>query len=224
MGLAALSSDRFERRSVQRVRLPEPLRGSSGSARVFVIDISLRGLKIAHQDVLGRVDDVCPVRFEWSGRSIELSATIRRIEVRRPPSRPGEKTLYHSGMEIAKISPYSAAALRELIEYHISRAIDEQKANARGIPPTAASSYQTGSGTEFVRHELIAGQWREAKTIDPRQPPNGFTISAATSHAEVEMLRETFAGGDASTRRMIQEMSRMSVSKSEGVSTRRYMP
>jgi len=224
MGLAALSSDRFERRSVQRVRLPEPLRGSSGSARIFVLDVSLRGVKIAHQEVLGRVDDVCPIRFEWNGQSIELSAAIRRTEVRRAPSRPGEKTLYHSGMEITKISAYSAAALRELIEEHIKRAIDEQKANARGIPPTAAASFQTGSGTDFVRHELIAGQWREAKTSDPRQPTNGFTIAAATSHAEVEMLRETFAGGDTSTRRMIQEMSRMSVSKAEGIPTRRYVP
>ena len=224
MGLAALASDRFERRSVQRVKLPEPLRGSSGNARVFVIDISLRGLKIAHQEVLGRVDDVCPIRFEWNGRSIEMSAAIRRTEVRRAASRPGEKTLYNSGMEITKISPYSAAALRELIEYHISRAIDEQKANARGVPPTAASSFQTGSGSDFVRHELIAGQWREAKTSDPRQPPNGFTISASTTHAEVQMLRETFAAGDTSTRRMIQEMSKMSVSRTEGIPTRRYVP
>ena len=216
--------DRFERRSVQRVRLPEPLRGLSGSARIFVIDVSLRGLKIAHQEVLGRVDDVCPIRFEWNGHNLEMSAAIRRTEVRRAAARPGEKTLYHSGLEITKISPYSAAFLRDLVESHVIRALDEQKANARGVPPTAASSYQTGSGSDYVRHELVAGQWREMKTGDPRQPASGFTISATTSREEVQMLRDTFAGGDLSTRRMIQEMSRMSVSKSEGIPTRRYVP
>jgi len=40
----------------------------------------------------------------------------------------------------------------------------------------------------------------------------------------VELLCQTFASSDARGRKLIQLMSEMSISKSEGVPTRRYNP
>jgi hypothetical protein len=56
--------------------------------------------------------------------------------------------------------------------------MDEQKANARGIPPIAAQSNQAAQRTYYKRHELIGNRWRETETTDPAQPANGFTVSA----------------------------------------------
>jgi len=114
--------------------------------------------------------------------------------------------------------------LRKLVADVVARALDEQKANARGIPAAAAEVFQSGKGTDFVRCELIDGAWRRTVTSRPEQPANGFTISVDEAADQVELLCQTFASSDAQGRKLIQLMSEMSISKSEGVPTRRYNP
>jgi hypothetical protein len=213
-----------ERRRVQRVRLPEPLRGSAGAQRIFVMDVSVHGLRIAHQDHIGDAGDPCVVRFEWDGHTMELVCAIVRSHVQRTAS-PSGRTLYHSGLELQQASAVSANLLRSLVEHYIALALDEQKANARGIPPVAAQSFQTGNARHYVRHELILGRWREVATTDATQPYNGFTVAANHTPAEVQMLREAFeAGGMSGNRELIQRMAQLSISAGEGIPTRRYMP
>jgi hypothetical protein len=106
----------------------------------------------------------------------------------------------------------------------VARALDEQKANARGIPSAAVQAFQTGKGTDFLRCELVDGTWRRTTTGRPEQPANGFTISAEEERDQVEMLCQTFETADAAGRKLIQTMAEMSISKSEGVPTRRYNP
>lgn len=208
-----------ERRRVQRVRLFEPLRGTIGAARIFVLDVSLHGARVAHQDSIGETGDPCPLRCDWEGRRIELMCAIVRTEVHRAADARSSKTLYHSGLEIQQISPSSSIALRSLIEAHVARAIDEQRANARGIPAIAAQSFQTGNARHFVRHELIRGHWREIATTDSSQPENGFTVAADHTANEVQMLRNAYV----SSRELVRSMARLSIS-GEGIPTRRYLP
>jgi hypothetical protein len=208
-----------ERRRVQRVRLLEPLRGTIGAARIFVLDVSLRGFRVAHQDPIGDLGDPCPLHSEWEGRRIDVTCSIVRTQVHRAADARSSKTLYHSGLEIQQISATSSMALRSIIETHIARAIDEQRANARGIPAIAAQSFQTGNARHFVRHELVLGRWREVATTDSSQPENGFTVAADHTPHEVQMLRNAYS----SSRELVRSMARLSVS-GEGVPTRRYMP
>ena len=207
------------------MKLIEPMRGSVGSARVFVVDLSLRGFRIAHQDHLGNPGDKITVHTTWEGRSIDVKCTIVRTEIFRRAASATAKTLYHSGLSIDSMSELAAMSLREVIEWHVIRAIDEQKANARGIPTIAAQSFQSGKGTEFKRHQLVNGKWNEVPTTDPIQPRNGFTVSVEHSLAEVQMLREAFEHApDDGAREMIREMAKLSISTTEGVPTRRYQP
>jgi hypothetical protein len=213
-----------ERRRVQRVRLPEPLRGSAGAQRIFVMDVSVRGLRIAHQEHLGDAGDPCVVRCDWDGHPVELLCVIARTQVHRTAS-PSAKPLYHSGLELQQASAISANLLRSLVEHYIALALDEQKANARGIPAVAAQSFQTGNSRHYVRHELILGRWREVATTDATQPYNGFTVAANHTPEEVQMLREAFqAAGISGNRELIQRMAQLSISAGEGIPTRRYMP
>jgi hypothetical protein len=208
-----------ERRRVQRVRLIEPLRGTIGAARIFVIDASLRGLRVAHQDTIGEVGDPCPLRCEWEGRRIEMTCEIVRTQVHRAADAHSSRALYHSGLEIRQISASSSIALRSIVESHVARAMDEQRANARGIPAIAAQSFQTGNARHFVRHELVRGHWREIATADSSQPENGFTVAADHTPHEVQMLRNAYA----SSRELVRSMARLSIS-GEGIPTRRYHP
>jgi hypothetical protein len=213
-----------ERRRFQRVRIVDQVRGLIGDTRIFVVDASLNGVRVVHQDPLPRVGSSCTASFTWHGRQIVLECEVKRTVMRRPAKSALERPLYESGLFITDARGESGATLRAMIERHVMLALDERKANARGIPPAAAQSFQTGRGDDLVRHEYVKGAWRSYPTTDPSQPMNGFTISAAEPVPNIEMLRSTFADADASGRRMIQQMAEMSISRSEGIPTRRYEP
>jgi hypothetical protein len=128
-------------------------------------------------------------------------------------------------MAIERALGVSAITLRELVEWHVARALDEQKANAKGIPTIAPQSFQTGKGTHYIRHEFLQGRWRETATMDSAQPSNGFTVSAEHTPGEVQMLRQSFEkDGSLANRDLIRKLAAMSISAAEGVPTRRYLP
>ena len=213
-----------DRRRVQRVTLLEPMRGSVGMARVFVVDLSLDGVKIAHREPIGRVGDNCVLRSEWEGQPIELHCAViyTRIQHASTATAP---SLHQSGLTIRRAIGNSTATLRSIIESHVSRAMDEQKANARGIPPMATQWAPSAKARHFVRHELVLGRWREITTTDPAQPENGFTLAADHTQREVEMLRLAYERGAASgDRSMIRRLAQLSIGSGEGVAMRRYAP
>ena len=218
-------ADKNERRRVQRVRLPQPLRATIDGTRVFIVDVSLRGLRVMHQDEIGHVDSTCVVRSEWDGRPMELHCSIVRTALHRSADNSGSKATYHSGLTITRAVGVSSVTLRRLIEHHVERALDEQKANARGIPPIAAQSMQTGTASAYVRHEYRLGRWREVTTHSPEQPDHGFTIAAQTTPSEVEMLRKAYERAKtASDLAVIKRLAEMSVNSAEVVQARRYTP
>ena len=213
-----------ERRKVQRVKLSRPLAGRAGQARVYLVDASVEGLRIAHQGAASAVGQTVRLEFDWEGHPIDLQCVVIHNTLFRLAKNAGEKSVYHAGLRIDEASAESRNSLRKLVADCVARALDEQKANARGIPAAAAESFQTGKGTEYLRCELVGDTWRRTSTTLPDQPANGFTISAEEDRAQIEMLCQTFQESDAEGRKMIQTMARMSISKSEGVPTRRYTP
>jgi hypothetical protein len=132
--------------------------------------------------------------------------------------------VYHSGLTISDANPAAIAPLRELISYFVERALDEQRANARGIPATAALSFQTGKGTDFVCFEFLAGRWRRTPTKNAQQPFNGFTVSAAETDENLARLCETYEKADLDARKLIRVLAELSISKAEGIPTRKYEP
>jgi hypothetical protein len=214
-----------ERRRVQRVRLPRPLRATIDGTRVFIVDVSLRGLRVMHQDEIGRVDTSCVVRTEWDGRPMELRCSIVRTALHRSGDNSGSRATFHSGLTITRAVGVSSVTLRRIIEHHVERALDEQKANARGIPPLAAQSMQTGVAKAFIRHEYKLGRWREVMTATPEQPDHGFTIAAHTTPSEVEMLRRAYERAKtANDLAVIRRLAEMSINAAEVVQARRYTP
>jgi len=218
MALVAESSDR---RRFQRIGLPRPVGGRSGAARVFLIDLSLGGFRVAHQLAL-KPNDPFELSFEWEGQRITMRCSVIHNVLFRLAKTSAEKSIYHAGLRIDEATVSSRSALREMIASFIARALDEQKANARGIPAVAADSFQTGKGTRYLRCELIDGTWRKSETERPDQPPFGFTVSVEEDRQQLALLCESFEKSDAEGRKMIQMLAEMSISKAEGIPTRRY--
>lgn len=206
-----------ERRRLQRVKLSEPLPGRIGPQRVYIIDVSRDGVRVAHQESVGEHGQRNTIEFDWDGRHVALDCRLTYSELQR-------RNVFYSGFAIVSTPNGSESTLRELIAWHVERALDEQKANARGIPAMAANSFQTGRARDFVRHVFSAGRWHEVQTTDTKQPMSGFTLGSDQTAREVAMLRGAWESGDAAARHVIQKMAELSISRVEGIPTRRYMP
>ena len=213
-----------ERRRYQRASLVRPHPARVGVARVYILDISLNGARIAHQGTLPPPGRECALAFEWEGHPIELRCEVTRNVLDRLAKSAAEKSVYHAGLSIVDADRQSREELRKMIAALVARALDEQKANARGVPAEAAQCFQTGKGTEFLRFELINGAWRRTATTRPDQPAHGFTISAEEDRGHIEMLCNTFENADEPGRNLIKMMAELSISQAEGIPTRRYTP
>jgi hypothetical protein len=212
---------RIERRRFQRIAPPNPIRARAGSTRVFVLDASMNGFRIAHQEP---VTSPCTLRIEWEGGPILAECVVVRQSTHRPAKSSFEKPTFHSGLHIERILPAYESALRQMIAYYVERALDEQRANARGIPATAAASFQTGKGTNFLRCDFIAGRWLRTPTSKGEQPPEGFTISADEEADQIERLCSAYERADLPGRKLIRTFAALSISRAEGIPTRRYTP
>jgi len=213
-----------ERRRYQRVRLVRPLVARVGQARVFLLEVSLNGVLIAHQGNIPPEGGTCVVMFEWENIAVALECQIIRNTLQKMARNANEKSVYHAAMEIIRASETAMKTLRDMITEIVARALDEQKANARGIPAVAAQTFQTGKGSQFLRMELLNGAWRRTETTRPDQPMNGFTISAEEPPDHIAMLCETYEAATNESRRLIKLMAELSISKAEGIPTRRYSP
>ncbi len=191
---------------------------------MFVLDVSVTGLRIAHQESIGAPGHPYRVSFQWDGQTIDLFCDLQWTAVQRSSNASPSRVVYHSGLSVRDVKTLSAGVLRELVHHYVVRALDEQKANARGIPAVAPTSYQTSNSSELVRHQFLGEQWRETPTSDPRQPITGFTISAGHPAGDITMLRMAYAAGDASAREAIRQMAALTINNPEPIPARKYMP
>ena len=213
-----------ERRQFGRVTPVQRIRGAVGSVVVYILDVSLAGVRVAHQDPLPEIGKTAPLVFTWEGRRFSGTCEVRRTKVEKAAKSKFEKPLYHSGLFITAKDDLSERIIKDIIQACYERAMDEQRANAEGIPAIAAQSFQTGKGDNFVRCELRATGWVKTDTRDPQQPYNGFTVSASETPEKISMLCRTWEIGDAEARRLIKTFAALSISKAEGIPTRRYTP
>ena len=213
----------FDRRRYGRVHLSPPLRGEIDGLFCAIAEVSLDGLRMLHDQTLKPAPQH-QIRFPWNQFTIRLRGEVIRTTIKKLAKRPGETSLYESGIRIAEAVGESEALLRELIADYVIRCLNEQIANARGVPPLAAYSYQSGKGERFRRCEMLNSGWRKVETTDPSQPANGFTISADLSPHDVDILCKTWEICDDEGRRLTQVLAQLSTSKKEGIPTRRYLP
>jgi hypothetical protein len=213
----------LERRRFGRIRLDNPLPGRLQDWRVRILEMSITGFQVAHE-VRFTANQPHDLVIDWEGRTISLVCTVVRTTLWRLAKSLGERSIYHSGLRVVESSEESFNALRELMHERILRALEEQKANAHGIPPLAAYMYQPEKGELYRRCELVNGTWRKTETIRPAQPINGFTISVDVDPIHVDMLCETWERTTDEGRRLTQLLAELSISKAEGVPVRRYVP
>jgi hypothetical protein len=216
---------RDDKRQLHRVTLARPCEAQVDGKRAFIVGVSLDGLRVAQQSHPGAIGETRTVAFEWEGQKVSALCELRWLQIQQNMGRASyAKSLYHVGYYILEASHESHLILRQIVLEYVMRALDEQKANARGVPALAPQSYQAGTAREFLKQEYVGDQWRETRTANRSQPPSGFTVGADHSREEIDMLREAYAIGDNNMRQTIQKMAEISTSTESGVPTRKYVP
>jgi hypothetical protein len=211
-----------ERRRYEHFTLPRPLPARFGSEKVFVLDLSIDGARVAHQHKVLAVPSE-RIRFEWQGFELAFDAEVLRTS--SEPTKIGSSVVYESGLFFFDAVGDSANNIRELIADQIMRVLDERKANARGIPPIAATYVKTGGKSGgYITWRLVSGNWKSSPSESPDQPMDGFTVSANESQDQVQMLCDTYQNSDFEGRKMIRKMAELSVSTPDGVATRKFEP
>jgi hypothetical protein len=220
----AIGSDRpEERRQFHRIHLDAPIAAHMRDVPVRLIDVSLNGARVISEARFGPGSEH-ELIFEWNGLDIRVVCAVVRCTLYSFAKSPGDKSFYQSGLKITETIGHSHRSLREMIASYVIRALEEQKSNARGIPPLGPYAYIEGKGDRYRRCELTDGKWRRTETTRPEQPPNGFTISAEVAPHYVDLLCQTYQNADEEGRHLTQTLAQLSIDKAEGVPTRRYLP
>jgi hypothetical protein len=239
-------------RRVQRIRLAQPLVARLGTTQVVLVDISLLGARVEHHTPLAAGSHT-RFAFVWEDEEIAGDVRIVRSRLERFSVGSDGLTVYHSGIEFEHLPEEMRARLKRLIEIFISRALEEQKLNARGVVPQHDVAKmpifryggQLTSNTKDVKEAIgssvlptsrIAvesgyicfhfdrGGWRKKRTHDPGQPTEGFTISANEDHEQAELLCDAYAKSDLEGRRLIQLCAQLSIAEGEGILPGRFEP
>jgi hypothetical protein len=227
-------------RRVQRVHLAQPLIARLGATQVVLVDLSVLGARVEHHVPL-IAGAYSQLSFRWEDRLIAIDCRIVRSRLERFSAGADGMTVYHSGLEFEGVNPEARKRLKELIGGFITRALEEQKLNARGVLPehdvshmpifrfggqlTANDKQLSGSAlfptarvakeTGFICYTLENNSWRRKRTHDPGQPMEGFTISANEDHGQAELLCQAYHRSDRDTRHLIQLCAQLSVMEGE---------
>ena len=190
-----------QRRTYQRLTLAEPLDGWFGDYPVRLVDVSASGAQIEHDEPIP-ADANGLLRFYWHGAEVEIVArTARVIHTDR------------TGLQFVEENE----TLRRLIAASAADVMHALEANARG---DRASNIIGDETLTAAWHRPITGYvcwmydgtaWKSRYCSDPGQPADGFTVSAAESEEQVEMLRRTYEEGDEDARKLTRVFAELSV-------------
>lgn len=190
-----------ERRAFQRLALVEPLDGWFGDFPVRLVDVSANGAQIEHDEPIPQ-DAHGLLRFYWRGAQVEIVArTARAIQTDR------------TGLQFVEDNE----TLRILIAASAAEVLRALEANARGDRSDNVIGDETLTAAwqrpirGYVCWSYDGTTWRSRVAAEPRQPENGFTVSAAEPDDQVEMLRRTYADGDDEARKLTRMFAELSV-------------
>ena len=238
-------------RRVQRIHLAPPLMARLSAAQVVLVDVSTLGARVEHYTPM-TTGQQARLTFDWEEEAISVDCRIVRSRLERFSVGADGLTIYHSGLEFENVDGITKSQLKRIIERFITRALDEQKLNARGVMPTTVENmpiFRYGGqltanqkdiaenvGTSVLPTARMAKQtgyiclqlenrtWRKKRTHDPGQPADGFTVSALEDQTQIELLCQAYEKSDEDGRKMIQLFAQLSIAEGEGIAPGRFEP
>jgi hypothetical protein len=220
-----------ERREFQRLDLERPIVGRFGATNILIVNIGVTGALLEHHAEVG-VGEQRRLMFQWANYEIQLTAEVVRSTVERFTGSGDKKTpVYRTGVKFLEAFGESDECLRQLIGFYVTRALELQKANARGLPfdeasfPDPAMRKMMGVRSEaqgYICCRLDDDGWKRVSTLRAAQPVDGFTVSA--SEPNIDMLCQSYEETGEEGRDLIRMLAELSVSGAQQKPPRRYEP
>lgn len=174
-------------RRMERFVLPSPVEATAGAISITLLDVSLNGFKVQHQEQLPPKGEPFTLRFRWNGKPLRLECSTMWTTIHRFARTTSERPTLASGLRIESAD----ASWDRLFETIIaSLACD---------------------GDPYLFCELVDGTWRQQRTSRREQPGEGFTVSATEEAAQVQRLCAAYASGDGETRKLIRTLAALSL-------------
>ncbi len=211
-----------DRRRFGRIHFETPLDARLGDSRVGILDLALNGARVSSEARFKPASDI-ELKFQSEAGEVDAMCRVIRCTLAQFARTAADKSVYQTGLLIVETVGDSDRIIREVIALRVIRALEEQKANARGIPPIKELLHEHTSD-RYRNCELLDGKWRRTETAAPDPPLDGFAIAADVPMHYVDLLCETYQRSDEEGRRLTRMLAQLSVTKGEGVPTRRYLP
>lgn len=222
---------RDERREFQRLDLERPVVGRFGATNILIVNIGVAGALLEHHAEVG-VGDQRRLVFQWANFEIQLSAEVVRSTVERFTGSGDKKTpVYRTGVKFLEAFGESDEWLRQMIAFYVTRALELQKANARGVPfdeasfPDPSMKKMMGGRADsqgYICCRLDSDGWKRQSTLKAAQPEDGFTVSA--SEPNIDLLCQSYEETGEEGRHLIRMLAELSVSGVQQKPPRRYEP
>ena len=209
-------NEKGERRAAERVRLPQPIEGHLGVTPVRIVELSLAGARLEHEE-RATVNARAKLKFKAEGESLAIDSRVARSSL---AGRRGDVLMYETGVQFENITNEATRAVAILCGEAPPPAPAPEPAPASEPEPAPEPEPQEsfsvfskdnpfGASSDddeefsFIRCELTESGWRREYVNSPEQPQEGFTVSAA-QRLEVDGLQKTYEVADPETRSMMR--------------------
>jgi hypothetical protein len=102
-----------DRRRFHRIRPAQPLAASVGIARVYVLDGSIGGVAVLHENVLPALGETCRVEIHSEIGPMKLDCEVVRTS-QQPVHNGLSKPVFQSGLRVVAADHQSAQRLRTM--------------------------------------------------------------------------------------------------------------
>lgn len=211
------------KRQFERVHFEHPIPARLSGQPVALLDLAIGGARLLGTTRV-QPASMHDLRIDWEGQAILLKCTVTRCVIQVFAAKQDQKSTYEIGVRITESVGDADRLMHNLIGTFVLKAIDEQRANWNGVPPAGPYVHVEGKSGKYRRCQWFNGDWQISETTKPEQPVNGFTVSAEVPPRYLQMLCKTYEKTDEEGRRLTRILAELSINKSEGVPTRRYVP
>ena len=241
------------RRRVERIPLTLPIVGKVDGHGTVMVDVSLLGCRLEHHFPM-KVGDRVKLKFDWGEDTIGFYCHVVRCTFSSSSSSGAGLTVYHSGLRFIEEIDGSGEKLTSLLRNQIERALDEQRANARGdvpmyldnMPVFRGAGVMTANPKEirevydksstllpwiriarergYVCCRLEKSRWRVIRTREPDQPYEGFTVWAYEESRQIDLLMEAYETGGDDVKKLIRLCAELSLVVDDSIPPQRFLP
>lgn len=200
-----------DRRGADRYRVPEGVKAEISGVAVRLVELSMIGAKVEHED---RFPLTSPeMTLEWEGSRVALPVRVARSEI---VGRREGRLLYHTGITIVSTDSVAQELISAILHNPDAAPLPAPPVipvtPATPAPPPALDDTWTRQvrflkddhdhDLPYAQFRLMPTGWEKEYVGAPIQPADGFTIPR--DRRDFHELQRTFEAADPETRRMMQ--------------------